>query len=446
MEIFNESIYCSPDPCVEYHCHNNIKSAGFTLLMKLTLLTREYRETESYIKNYIKKNIKYHGEGINKQNDKGWTPLMLAVANLNKFSTENSIKILLEAKANVNIKNNNGMTALMLASNNGYDARNIIKMLLDAGADPNIQDIHGSTVLMHLITNNKPFIERSVNALLESSVNVNVRDKSGNTAIMMAVGYNYESVVELLLDKKADLNIVNNNKENAVSLYLTSIKSLNEKLLVKMLDTYNPNTKDMHGDVLLTTAIKKNNNIDMDNIVKRLINTTNLSSTNNMGNTILHNILEFCKVKNKIELVNMILQKDNININSINNNGDTPITVCVKHNKGNIVLFIILCNKGAVINCENNKKSVIRYIIENDDIPLAKLYIEKGGELSYKLFKYTSGGMEEFLKPYIIKYEYYKLMHKNMIMGIKNYIQKHKQNDDKVINLSDMIKTNYLSV
>jgi ankyrin repeat protein len=61
------------------------------------------------------------------------------------------IRLLLDAGADVNIKNASGKTALMIAlffcRENGYRlTKKIMKMLIDAGADVNIKDDYGTTV------------------------------------------------------------------------------------------------------------------------------------------------------------------------------------------------------------------------------------------------------------------------------------------------------------
>jgi len=56
------------------------------------------------------------------------------------------VKMLIEAGANINVKDNGGDTALMRASVHGNE--DIIKLLIEAGADVNAKDNDGSTSLM----------------------------------------------------------------------------------------------------------------------------------------------------------------------------------------------------------------------------------------------------------------------------------------------------------
>ena len=56
------------------------------------------------------------------------------------------VRLLLDRGANVNIQNNYGQTALIVASRKGRI--DIVESLLDSGADPNIRNNDGGTALM----------------------------------------------------------------------------------------------------------------------------------------------------------------------------------------------------------------------------------------------------------------------------------------------------------
>lgn len=82
----------------------------------------------------------------NQANDAGWTPLMTAA----RFSTRTDvIDALVAAGADVNARNRDGLTALMLAAANEAPAAvAIAKKLLDAGADPETADRSGRTAAL----------------------------------------------------------------------------------------------------------------------------------------------------------------------------------------------------------------------------------------------------------------------------------------------------------
>jgi len=83
------------------------------------------------------------GSDVNAKNNDGDTALILACDCLNN---EEIIQTLIDAGADVNVKNNTGDTALMVASKNGN--LNTVKILIAAGADVNASNNHGYTPLL----------------------------------------------------------------------------------------------------------------------------------------------------------------------------------------------------------------------------------------------------------------------------------------------------------
>ncbi|TDY72166.1 ankyrin repeat protein [Leptospira meyeri] len=74
------------------------------------------------------------------------------------------IKLLIQFKANVNVKNNAGMTPLHIASLHGYT--DCVKILLDAGAFPNERDKKYKHPIHYAVSNNSGNIN-VLNLLLE---------------------------------------------------------------------------------------------------------------------------------------------------------------------------------------------------------------------------------------------------------------------------------------
>jgi cytohesin len=66
----------------------------------------------------------------------------------------------LRKAADVNAKNKNGLTGLMLAAMD--TGSEIVQMLIDAGADLNAKDKHGITALMVAANNPNPTIIRTL--------------------------------------------------------------------------------------------------------------------------------------------------------------------------------------------------------------------------------------------------------------------------------------------
>ena len=87
------------------------------------------------------------------------------------------VKELVESGADVNVKNRDGETALMIATFKKH--LDIVKYLVEKGADMNVQDINKETALMFAISKNHIDI---VKYLVEKGADVNVKNNMGKTA------------------------------------------------------------------------------------------------------------------------------------------------------------------------------------------------------------------------------------------------------------------------
>ncbi len=89
------------------------------------------------------------GADVNvKKNDK-YTPLLISSQNSNGTSSIETVKLLLDSGANINDKTKKGNAALMLASykSNDTSSNETVKLLLDSGADVNLKNINDKTAL-----------------------------------------------------------------------------------------------------------------------------------------------------------------------------------------------------------------------------------------------------------------------------------------------------------
>ncbi len=128
-----------------------------------------------------------HGAIVNDANDRGKTPLLFACQGYRDDEAElvvpnwtETVKLLLDKGAQVNVQGQDGITPLMEVAQRG--SLEIIKMLLEHGAQLNAQDESGWTPLMYAATVNKVEVIR---LLAERGANLNVRNKKGMTVLAM---------------------------------------------------------------------------------------------------------------------------------------------------------------------------------------------------------------------------------------------------------------------
>jgi ankyrin repeat protein len=130
------------------------------------------------------------------------SPLQVAVWT----NTETSIRTLLEAGADVNLKDERGKTLLHYAA----EARNrgAIARLLELGADVNAQDADGATAL-HLVVRagDSQRLGQMLTSLLDAGADVNLVDAQGRVALHYAVEANAPNAVAAILGKNAEVNV-----------------------------------------------------------------------------------------------------------------------------------------------------------------------------------------------------------------------------------------------
>jgi hypothetical protein len=133
------------------------------------------------------------------------TPLGLAA----KLNAKEICKLLIAAKADVNLEDNDGYTALWQTIN-PY----ILELLINAGANLDHQvKKNGFTQLIRAAKCNRP---EKCQLLLNAKANPNLKTNNGDTALMWAAGMNFPRICELLIDAKADVYISDEHGDTAL--------------------------------------------------------------------------------------------------------------------------------------------------------------------------------------------------------------------------------------
>ena len=166
--------------------------------------------------------IKDKGD-VNIKNRDGMTILMIAVHNSHIEIVKRLIKIkkyFVFPQTNINARTKEyrpksekyldlvyGWTSLMIATQNG-DIE-IVRLLLNARADVNARSeeytnlSYGETALMIAASDGNRDITK---LLINFGANVNLKDSAGITALINATVYNHAEIVKLLIDDGADVN------------------------------------------------------------------------------------------------------------------------------------------------------------------------------------------------------------------------------------------------
>lgn len=136
------------------------------------------------------------GADVNARNSEGQTPLILAATN-NRIEL---CKILVNAGALVNVKDNNGISPLNKAAE--HTNVELVKYFFERGAD--VGDIHknGYDYLWHAVSSNNP---EMIDFLIEKGVDINEKDNAGISILMVAAMSNDIDMAKHLIIKGADV-------------------------------------------------------------------------------------------------------------------------------------------------------------------------------------------------------------------------------------------------
>ena len=201
-----------PDPEEVYDFFEFGKAVDLTKLMKLVVNP----ETNNNINKFKKFVSECTKEYINRQNSKGWSAVHM-FCQKSRIMNSDILKILIDAGANIDLKDNNGGSSLMFVSefSGMHSTESIVKILIDAGANLDLQDNDGWSALMVSSSySNAESTELTVKMLIDAGASLNLRNTEGCTSLILAASHSNtistELTVNMLIKAGADLNLQNN--------------------------------------------------------------------------------------------------------------------------------------------------------------------------------------------------------------------------------------------
>jgi len=111
------------------------------------------------------------------------------------------------------------VSILITAQNN--DTYKMLTCLIhrESGLNINIQNENGITALMYGCMNGNIVI---VQSLLISGANINLKNHRGETALILAIMYGHGNIMMELINHNADINIIDYSGHNASYYYINS--------------------------------------------------------------------------------------------------------------------------------------------------------------------------------------------------------------------------------
>ena len=156
------------------------------------------------------------GAEINVRNNKGLTPLAAAAFN----GDEDSFALLLNEGAKPDVMDNSQKSAIVYAAAKGFIG--IVRTLLSVGIDVNQRYGNELTVLMWAAgySNDVPPSDAAqmIRLLLQHEAELNLQDNRGWSAMMTAANMGHSEVVQILIEAGANVHLVARDGQTAANL------------------------------------------------------------------------------------------------------------------------------------------------------------------------------------------------------------------------------------
>lgn len=327
------------------------KHYDFTNEMFLRLVEFNYSDD---VKTFL-----FAGMNPNIFDENGNTALIIASSNEHTVI----VKYLLEYKdqININAKNRLGHTALIEASINRHN--DIVQLLMDSGAST-----EGLLEVM-LLEEAKKGDESAVHGLLDKGVDINCKDySSGKTPLMIAAEYGHNNIVNLLISKKVNIN--ERTRDGSTALILAAWNG--HKDIVKMLIYCNAdvNIQDNLGRNALMGAIYND-----DTVMEKLLYNAKAIPSKIPEVNLLHAVRE-----GNLQKVKDLLKRANVNISDKQEN--TPLILAAAKGHKEIVEELLARVTKAHLNTKNkNGNTALMEATRLGHIDIVKMLLMYGADI-----------------------------------------------------------------
>lgn len=280
--------------------------------------------------------------------------LFLATA----MNREDLVRVLLDVGATVDSQNcSDQSSSLMLAASLGYEA--IACTLLDANAEMNLKDEFGCTPLYFAAWDGSDAI---VALLLERGAGlypkedfVDAKANNGTTPFSVASGSGFRSICRLLRDAGADVDVKADDGETLLTKAIRSGKLEETRMLLDL--GVDPNASGREGFSPFVVAMEAS---DLETAIALLQNSrTDLNSRNEAGRTPLADAVyhygsgRFSDCKIIANVLQISIDAGRLSLDVRDNNGNTILSSAVERNIPTLV-DIILASGEADPNISDN--------------------------------------------------------------------------------------------
>ncbi|XP_067660035.1 ankyrin-3-like [Haliotis asinina] len=260
----------------------------------------------------------------------------------------------------IDSRNNNGITAVMLAVQGGL--AEIFDLMVRKGANMSFVNDDKQTILHMACEEGHSEIVKYI--IRENVVNINGRDDEGKTPVLLAAEQGYLDIVILLEGKGADLSVVDDWGENILHM-LTVEGQLNLAiyLLTQKNVVQNINKKSLTGRTPVMVAALCGQRDLFDILVKY---GADLTLVDTDGNSILHLACE-----GTVDIVKYLLSNTVVDINARGHLNRTPVLIAAEW--GNIETFELLMKQGAdMLLVDDDGNGVLLLAVRGGNVDLVQ--------------------------------------------------------------------------
>ncbi|XP_067661803.1 ankyrin repeat domain-containing protein 50-like [Haliotis asinina] len=284
--------------------------------------------------------------------------------------------ILSQGHEDINCQEWIGRTPVIWAAGEGH--KKVVELLVSKGANLSITDRFGLTILHSACLGGH--VEVVNHVLLQNVLDINGRVRCGRTAVMMAAENRHKDVVELLVDKGADVSLVDETGDNVLHCACRGGDAGVVKYILSknMVDVDRRGSKNMtpimvakeykHGEVVHVLLSKR-----PDGSLRYYKHRNMLKSACREGN---------------IEAVKFIVSQNTVNINSGWRENITPVLIAAKDGHKDVIDLLV--SKGAYVSlADNGGDNILHYACRGGNVEMVK-YV-----LSQKMVNINSRGFQE---------------------------------------------------
>ena len=306
------------------------------------------------------------------------TALFAAVAS----SNEEAVRLLLENKADANMLDRNGDPALQEALLN--DNATIIRPLIEYGADvnarcrqrgigvkPMYEEGETNGTVLHLAVTKGD--ERVVQLLLEKGANVNAQGGRYGNSLQAAIQNQHENVVRILLEKGADINA--QSGRSGTALRIAALYANNEGIVQLLLEK-GADLRIQSG--IYGTLLEEIVSISDRRIIRLLLEKGADEFEKDEQNKF---VLSEAAISDDINAVKHLIGKG-ANINVYSDEYGTALQAAAKHGREKAIRLLL--EEGADVNVEGICGTALQVAARQGYEKVIRLLLEKGANINFE--------------------------------------------------------------